>query len=128
VCPTIGDVGVFVVVTSPMILAGLLWSYGEDDLWERALQLPPETVADIGERTGQLVLDAALADRIWPERPRSTSWGLVVATIEALEGRTRPPLRRRRRPATSKPERLIDVLGSRDPQWQKVNAIVMHRR
>jgi hypothetical protein len=124
---TIRDVGQFHIVTSPRMLAGMLWAYGEDALWERALQLPAETVADIGERAGVLALDAALADRISPDRPRAISWVLVVATIEALEGRARPPARRRRRPDRAKPEGLTDILGSRDPEWQRVNEIVQHR-
>jgi hypothetical protein len=35
------------VITSPLSLARLLWWYGEDDLWPRALDLTPEAVAHL---------------------------------------------------------------------------------
>lgn len=42
------------VYTSPLSLARLLWWYGEDELWPRALDLPPLVVADLAAEFGKL--------------------------------------------------------------------------
>lgn len=93
-----------VVVTSPLTLARLLWLYGEDDLWELALALPPEKAADIGERAGDLMMHPGAADAIWPERPRGSE--LVLVAIEALAGGSPPARRNRRKPKKNLPARL----------------------
>lgn len=94
------------VITTPLSLGRLLWWYGEDSLWEKALVLSPDAVAAIGERAAQLLLDESTADALWPERPRG-DWALLLAGIEALSGVRRPAARRRRRPAKSMPSQLV---------------------
>jgi len=116
------------VVTSPLSLARLLWWYGEDTLWKQALELTPEAVADIGERAGFLALQPAVADQIWVNRPRS-DWPVLLAAIEAIEGRGRPAAHRRRRPTKGMPERLAVSEAERwnDPHLRAVAAIVDER-
>jgi hypothetical protein len=117
-----------IVVTSPLSLGRLLWWYGEDTLWERALELTPEAVADIGERAGFLALRPTVADQIWVNRPRS-DWPVLLAAIEAIEGHGRPAARRRRRATKGMPERLAVSEAERwnDPQLRAVAAIVDER-
>lgn len=114
------------VVTSPLSLARLLWWYGEDGLWEQALALSPERVADIGERAGAFFADPA-ARQLWAEPPRD--WPLLLAVIEALEGRARPSARRRRRPTKDMPIRINATEEERwmDPQLRAVGRVVDSR-
>jgi hypothetical protein len=116
------------VVTSPLSLARLLWWYGEDRLWEQALNLDPETVADIGERAGELVMTPGLADALWPQRPRGDG-PLLIAVIEVFEGTGRPAALRRRRPAKAMPEQLVASEAERwfDPGLKSVSQVVDER-
>lgn len=92
-----------VVVTSALSLARQLWRYGEPALAEQAHGLSAEDVADIGYRSGTLVLSGE-ADRLWPGGPRAKA--AVLAAIERLEGAPRPPRRARRLPEDRLPPHL----------------------
>lgn len=107
------------VITSPLSLARQLWFYGEDALWERALELSPEAVADIGERAGRLAMN--------PDGDRKTA--LVRAAIAHLEGSLRAPARMRRRPEKNLPARLIATEERRlsDPGLKAVSRVVQDR-
>jgi hypothetical protein len=84
------------VVTSPLSLARVLWWYGEDGLWPRALTLRPTEVADLAPRFAELLAQPLLVADLWPCPPRHDAH-LVLGTIEHLEERLRPAARRHRR-------------------------------
>jgi len=91
------------VIFSAEQAAAALWTYGEDDLVERALAL-----AD-----GQMPILWSIAGSHW-----TTDHGLPLnsklvldkvtafAAIEFIEGRVRPLAQERRRPKAKMPERL----------------------
>lgn len=113
------------VITSALSLARELWRYGEPELADRAFQLSPEQVADIGLRTGQL-LSSREADRLWPSGPRGDK-ALLLAVIEQLEGRARPCARNRRLPEKTLPARLQATQGERLAAAQDVAEVVTRR-
>lgn len=84
------------VVTSPLSLARVLWWYGEDELWQAALVLPPATLADLAPRFALLHARPELVETLWPGAPAADAH-LVLGAIEHLEGRARPAARRSRR-------------------------------
>ncbi|WIB65758.1 hypothetical protein [Curtobacterium sp. MCBD17_040] len=87
-------------------VARFLWWYGEDALVQPLLDLPAETIADLGDRAGELMLAETL-DRLWPGvRHTSGAW-MVLAAIEHFEGALRPGVRTRRRPTKAMPEHLV---------------------
>lgn len=94
------------VRTSPLSLARVLWWYGEDDLWPRALNLPPLAVADLAAEFGRLASDPSAVERLWPSAPRDAF--LLIPVIALLERRPRPAARSRRRPSKQLPE-VLDV-------------------
>ena len=100
------------VVTSPLSLARVLWWYGEDDLWAPALELAPAVVADLAPRFAVLRAEPEVMELVWPGAPLRDAH-LVVGTLEHLEGRPRPAVRRHRRGAP-----LPDVLDlGEDERW-----------
>ena len=115
------------VRTSPLSLARLLWWYGEDELWPRALGLSPLVVADLAPEFGRLRSDRTAVEQIWPSAPRDAP--LLIPVIELLEGRARPAARSRRRPANQMPEVLVvDEAGRwNDPSFAEVNRILDQR-
>ena len=115
------------VVTTPLSLARELWRYGEDDLVESALSLSAERVADIGQRAGELMLDTAAANAIWPGLPERGY--LVIAAVEALDGSSRPPNRSRRRSEKLLPVGLVASVDERwaDPMLAEVARVVDQR-
>lgn len=118
------------VRTSPLSLARLLWWYGEDDLWPRALRIPPSVVADLADDFGRLHLDRAAVERIWPSAPRRNADApLLLVAISHLEGRARPAARSRRRPSKAMPGALdVDEAGLWvDPGFAEVNRILDQR-
>ena len=112
------------VTTSPLSLARLLWFYGEDSLWERALALSPGAVADLAPVFGELRLDGARLHRLWPDGPRDSY--LLLPVIELLERVARPAARTRRRPKKQLPD-VLDVAEEvrwSDPQFREVSRLV----
>ena len=108
------------VITSPLSLARILWWYGEDDLWPRALDLAPSEVADLARVFGTLLSTPEFVEAEWPDAPK-TDAHLVLGTIEHLEGRSRPAVRRHRRSGPL-PE-VLDVSEAdrwRDPAFIEV--------
>ena len=84
------------VITSPLSLARVLWWYGEDDLWPAALRLEPAVVADLAPRFAELRAAPEIVELLWSGAPAADAH-LVLGTIEHLEGRPRPAVRRHRR-------------------------------
>jgi hypothetical protein len=119
---------VMLVRTSALSLARRLWCYGEDDLWPRALQLPPSVVADLASEFGRLASDRAAVERIWPSAPRDAP--LLIPMIQYLEGRPRPAVRTRRRPTKAMPAILAVDEGDRwaDPGLAEVSRILDDRQ
>ena len=116
------------VRTSPLSLARLLWWYGEDDLWARALQLPPSVVADLASEFGRLASDPVAVEHVWPHAPRDAP--LLIPVIQYLEGRVRPAARARRRRTRDMPA-VLDVAESErwsDPGLAEVSRILDERR
>lgn len=119
---------VMLVRTSALSLARLLWWYGEDELWPRALQLPPSVVADLASEFGRFASDRAAVERVWPTAPRDAP--LLIPVIQYLEGRPRPALRTRRRPRKAMPA-ILDVdeaVRLADPGLAEVSRILDDRQ
>lgn len=115
------------VRTSAVSLARLLWWYGEDDLWPRALQLRPTVVADLAPEFGRLASDRSAVERVWPNAPRDAP--LLLPTIHFLTGEARPAVRIRRRPTRDMPAVLaVDEAGRwADPGLAEVGRILDER-
>ena len=113
------------VVTSPLSLARLLWWYGEDALWPRALDLAPEQVAALATSFARLRADPAEVARRWPAAPRHDAH-LLLPTIGLLEGTPRPARRRQRRSVSGMPAVLAveDEKRWRDPALAEVARLV----
>ena len=115
------------VVTSPLSLARLLWWYGEDDLWPAAQGLPPAAVAELAPRFAELRAEPEVVELLWPGAPLKDAH-LVIGTIEHLEGRPRPAVRRHRRGGP-----MPDVLDRtdddrwHDPDFAEVFRLVQER-
>jgi hypothetical protein len=106
-----------VVVTSALSLARQLWRYGEPDLAERALNLPPEDIANIGYRIAMLHRSGD-SDRLWPEGPRNKA--VILATIEWLEGSPRPSSRARRLPEKRLP---LHLQATEEERWRATTEV-----
>lgn len=106
--------GKFIITTSALSLARELWRYGEAELAQRALELPPPEVADVGIRAAEMA-DARDPEQLWPSGPGFSKGALVLAVIELLEGAPRPPRLSRRRPEGQLPEELR---ASEEELWQ----------
>jgi hypothetical protein len=94
------------VMTSRQGLARALWSYGEDGLWTRALDLPLERMLDVGQLAGDLYC-AKTSE--WLGRRVNAGLCLALAGIQTLEGEPRPPRLLRRRPDRQLPAELINT-------------------
>jgi hypothetical protein len=101
------------VITSPLSLARVLWWYGEDDLWPAALGLAPAVVADLAPRFAELRAAPEIVELLWSGAPLADAH-LVLGTIERLEGRPRPAVRRHRRGG---PMPVVLDLGENE-RWQ----------
>jgi hypothetical protein len=115
------------VVSSPLSLARVLWWYGEDELWQAALELPPTTLADLASRFAELHAHPELVETLWPGAPAADAH-LVLGVIEHLEGRVRPAARRSRR--GSPLPAVLDVAEEerwRDPVLTEVLRLVDER-
>lgn len=115
------------VTTSPLSLARMLWWYGEDELWPRALELAPARVAGLAKEFGRLYLDDAKVERLWPQAPKHAY--LLLPVIRLLEGKPRPAARSRRRPEKNMPEvlRADEEARWNDPGFQEVKRLVDKR-
>jgi hypothetical protein len=115
------------VITSPLSLARVLWWYGEDDLWPAALGLAPAVVADLAPRFAELRAAPEIVELLWSGAPLADAH-LVLGTIEQLEGRPRPAVRRHRRGG---PMPVVLDLGEnerwRDPALAEVFRLVQER-
>ena len=113
------------VITSPLSLARLLWWYGEDDLWPRALELAAEQVAALATTFAVLRADPVDVARRWPGAPRHDAH-LLLPAIGLLEGAERPAVRRHRRATAGMPGVLAvdDEKRWRDPQLEEVARLV----
>ena len=100
------------VITSPLSLARLLWWYGEDDLWPRALDLSPPAVAYLAPEFAELRSDPAAVAAVWPSAPDDGY--LLLPAIGLLEGAPRPAVRRHRRPDAGMP---ADLALAEDVRW-----------
>jgi hypothetical protein len=67
------------IVTSNLVLARILWSYGEPELAARAITLDPEVVLDIGIRAGELITSGE-ANTAWPDGPKLAPRSLLLAS------------------------------------------------
>jgi hypothetical protein len=112
------------LVTSALSIARELWRHGEPELAERALELPPEDVLEIGVRTMRLV-ESGEDKRVWPEGTRNASF--VIAAIEWLEGAPRPASRRTRLPERLLPDHLQATLMERYEATAPITALVHER-
>lgn len=115
------------VITSPLSLARVLWWYGEDALWHRALVLPPAVVADLAPRFAELRAAPEVVELMWPGAPGADAH-LALGVIEHLEGNPRPAVRRHRRGGPM-PD-LLDVGEEerwRDPTLAEVFRLVLER-
>ena len=115
------------VITSSLSLARVMWWYGEDTLWPGALHLPPGMVADLAPRFAELRAAPEVLELFWPGAPPADAH-LVLGTIEHLEGRLRPAVRRHRRGGPM-PDQL-DVSEEdrwRDPALAEVFRLVQER-
>jgi hypothetical protein len=92
------------IVISGLSLARELWRYGETGLASEAFALPPDEVLAIG-RTMTAMMESGDDERLWPDGPEHNR-AYVLAAIERLDGRARPPKRNRRLPEASLPEHL----------------------
>ena len=101
------------VITSPLSLARVLWWYGEDDLWTPALGLAPAVVADLAPRFAELRAEPEVVELVWSGAPLADAH-LVLGTIEHLEGRPRPAVRRHRRGGPM--PAVLDL--SEDERWR----------
>jgi len=101
------------VITSPLSLARVLWWYGEDALWPRALELTPVEVARLAPAFARFRNLPELVARTWPSAPAGAY--LLLPTIGLLEGAVRPAARRQRR-ATSLMPSVLDV--DEDARWK----------
>ena len=106
------------VITSPLSLARVLWWYGEDALWATALGLEPVVVADLAPRFAELRASPAVMELLWPGAPLADAH-LVLGTLEHLEGRPRPAVRRHRRGGA-----MPDVLDVGDEERWRDRALV----
>ena len=105
------------VITSSLSLARELWRHGESELADRALQLTPDQVADIGHRAGHLYTSGE-ADRLWPGGPSGKAG--LLAVIEQLEGHARPCARSRRLPEKALPKQLQ---ATEDERWAAAHEV-----
>jgi hypothetical protein len=113
----LGARGTTTVVTSSLSLARELWRFGEPDLAARARRLSPLEVLEIGSRAGELIV-ARAGKASWPEGPRGSE--VVLAAIERLEGRPRPPRRRRRLPERQLP---ADLQATEKERWEAARPV-----
>lgn len=58
------------MTTSALSLARILWWYGEDDLWPRALNMEPVEVADLAPEFARLRMEPDELKKLWPGHPR----------------------------------------------------------
>ena len=121
------DLAIKDVITSPLSLARVLWWYGEDDLWEPALGLPPAVVADLAPRFAELRNAPGVVELLWSGAPLADAY-LVLGTIEHLEGHPRPAVRRHRRGGPM-PDELDHGEEERwhDPALAEVTRLVLER-
>jgi hypothetical protein len=114
----VGPSAIKYVITSPLSLARVLWWYGEDALWATALELEPVVVADLAPRFAELRASPAVMELLWPGAPLADAH-LVLGTLEHLEGRPRPAVRRHRRGGM-----MPDVLDVGDEERWRDPALV----
>jgi hypothetical protein len=81
--------GVTLVSIDRWTLAEELWSFGEDALRDRALELSDEDMVRVWSRAGEIFLR---------EEARSAGEAAALAAVSVLEGKRRPLARKRRRP------------------------------
>jgi len=113
----LGARGTTTVVTSSLSLARELWRFGEPDLAARARGLSPLEVLEIGSRAGRLIV-ARAGKASWPDGPRGSE--VVLAAIERLEGRPRPPRRRRRLPERPLP---AELQATEEERWEAARPV-----
>ncbi len=116
--------GTFRIISSRQCLAQELWSYGEDDLWDRAYDLSLDSLTDIVVRAAELYTPET--EELWGGKI-SSGLALVMAAIETFEGASRLPSRGRRRARRNMPAQLdTDAQG----WWDDVNAVsrILHAR
>ena len=115
------------VITSPLSLARVLRWYGEDDLWGAVLGLAPAVVADLAPRFAELRSAPEVIELLWSGAPLADAH-LVLGTIEHLEGRPRPAVRRHRRGGPMPDElELGETERWQDPVLVEVYRLVKER-
>jgi hypothetical protein len=99
-------VGSLSIIFSADQAAAALWTYGEDELIERARRLKPGEM----ERLWKLAGSHYREDHDLPLTSRIVADKVIALTcIQHLEGALRPLRQERRRPAKSMPEHLRDA-------------------
>jgi hypothetical protein len=115
------------VITSPLSLARIMWWYGEDELWQPALELAPAVVADLAERFAELRGTPEIVELLWAGAPLADAY-LVLGTLEHLEGRARPAVRRHRRGGPMpEPLDVAETERWHDPALTQVLRLVAER-
>lgn len=97
----------FRVFMTPKSAARLLWTYGEDGLWPRALELTLHDMAALAPVFGGVNSRADLVERYLPDAPVKSRLLRLLPLIEFLEGAPRAPARFRGRPARQMPAELL---------------------
>jgi hypothetical protein len=99
--------GVTLVTVDRWTLAEELWSFGEDELYLRPLEMSDEQLVAVWELAGKLYMK---------DEARSAGEAGALAAVALVEGKRRPLARSRRRPQAARPrfektteERLEDV-------------------
>jgi hypothetical protein len=80
------------VVIDKWTLAEELWSFGEDSLWLKAVNLSDEELVRVWTFAGRLLQQA-----------RSIGEAAAMGAVQAIEGRARPLVRTRRRSKAKRP-------------------------
>jgi hypothetical protein len=80
------------VVIDKWTLAEELWSFGEDSLWLKAVNLSDEEMVRVWTFAGRVLHEA-----------RSNGEAAALGAVQAIEGRARPLARTRRRPRSKRP-------------------------
>jgi hypothetical protein len=108
------------IVTSSLSLARELWRYGEAPLADRARNLKPKDLIELGERAGE-IQQSGEGDRLWPDGPRADK-ALLLAATERLEGKARPTHRTRRLPVGRLP---AELQAKEQELWDAANEVSM---
>ena len=115
------------MVTTSKSLARLLWLYGEDGLWGRALELSAQQCADLAPQFARLYMNSDQIELMWKNAPSRSAY-FLIPMFELFEGKPRPAKLRRRRSESKMPNPLAEYDGWIDPMLAEVAEILHERR